>query len=326
MQNLKAQKKLERIHHLNFSLLPTPIHKLNNLSRLLNINLYCKRDDMTGFAFGGNKTRKLDYLIADALEKGFDTIIAVGANQSNFCRMASAAGVVTGLEVHLVLGGEEPKKPTGNLLLMHLTGSTIHHIDSETWDDWVSESKNLKKKLEDSGKKVYLLPVGGSTPIGALGYVKAFKEIVEFEGTNKIDFNYIFHSTSSAGTQAGLVIGKIISDWPGKVIGIAAAMDKKILEKEIFELSLATGELLDIKVNKDDVIVDDRYIGEKYAARTKGCEEAIELFFKNEGILLDYVYTGKAASGVIDYARTGKFNNADNILFIHTGGNIELFE
>jgi len=311
---------------LDYSLLPTKIHKLENLSSYLKSNIYCKRDDMTGFAFGGNKTRKLDYLIADALRKNSDTLIAVGANQSNFCRIASGYGAVTGLDVKLVLGGKKPDRITGNLMLDYLFGADIIHVDSENWSDWESKGKELERKLISEGKKVYYMPIGGSTEIGALGYAEAMIEINKYSTENNIYFDKIFHPTGSAGTQSGMVAGKSLTNYKCDIIGVAITKSENQIRKEAEELSEKIGKLLDVTINFKDIIVDDNYIGECYGAETVGAKEAIKLFAKKEGILLDNVYSGKAAAGMIDYIRAGRISEKENILFLHTGGNIQLFK
>lgn len=316
----------DRIPKLRFSVLPTPLQKLENISRLYRRTIYCKRDDLTGFAFGGNKTRKLDFLIADAKNIGATTIIAVGAVQSNFCRMAAAAGKNAGLGVILLLGGRPSGKPTGNLLLDYIFGADISFIDSLEWDVWEREAKFLANQLGENGKKAYVLPVGGSTEIGALGYVQAFLEIMEQSRSTGINLDAIVHATSSAGTQAGLIVGKTLTGWKGKIIGMGVAKDKPTLTGDVYKLACATAAPFKVKVNLEDVIVDDSYRGAAYAARTEECAEAIALFAQHEGILLDNVYTGKAAAGLIDYAKRELFHPDENICFVHTGGTIELFE
>jgi L-cysteate sulfo-lyase len=316
----------KKFNKLYYSLLPTPIHKLENLSGLLNANIYCKRDDLTGFAFGGNKTRKLDYLIYEAIELGADTIVAVGAYQSNFCRIASAYGAACGLDVRLVLGGRKPVKATANLMLDYLFGANVVDVDSSEWNVWEERAKLLTEELCAKGKKVYSMPIGGSTRIGALGYVDCMKEIKEYSDANSINFNRIFHATGSAGTQSGLIAGKALTEWNGTVNGIAITKNSELISEEVKSLAEKTGKLIDIIINDADIIVDDRYIGEAYGAETEGAKEAISLFAKYEGILLDNVYSGKAAAGMIDYIRKDKLGKADNLLFLHTGGNIQLFK
>ncbi|MFA7361562.1 MAG: D-cysteine desulfhydrase family protein [Candidatus Kapaibacterium sp.] len=311
---------------LHYSILPTPLHKLENLSKRFKTDIYCKRDDLTGFAFGGNKTRKLDYLIYEAIQNEADTIIAVGAYQSNFCRIASAYGAATGLEVWLVLGGIKPEKTTGNLLLDNLFGAKIHDVDSFNWDDWEKEAGELKKALEDQGKKVYQMPIGGSTRTGALGYIDCMKEIKEFSDKDNTYFRIIFHATGSAGTQAGLVVGKSITGYDTIINGFAITKNAKQITDEVEALCNETAWKIEKGFKKEDIVVDDGYIGESYGAVTREANEAISLFAREEGILLDGVYSGKAAAGMIDYIRKGKFNTEDNLLFIHTGGNIQLFK
>ena len=312
---------------LKHSLLPTPCYKLENLSKLFSANIYCKRDDLTGFAFGGNKTRKLDYLIADALNKKADTLIAIGGIQSNFCRIASAMGKANGLEVHLVLGGsKEPKKYTANLLLDKLFGANINFIESENWSNWENFAKKLEIKLMNSGKRTYWMPIGGSNSIGARGYVDAMNEIVKDEKKLKIKFNYICHATASAGTQSGLIIGAIKEKWNGNIIGFDVSKPKEQLEKEVLELSKKLAKSYKLKNKRIKILIDSNYMGSKYAEVTDGGREAVEIFVKTEGIMLDYVYSGKAAAGLIDYLRKGKFKRNSNILFLHTGGNIHLFK
>ena len=320
------QKKIKPFPRLHHSLLPTPVHRLDCLSNEYGVNVYCKRDDLTGFGFGGNKTRKLDFLLAEARELDCDTLIAIGANQSNFCRMAAAYGVAEGMEVHLVLGGKEPASPTGNLRLDHLLGVACHHVDSTDWDRWAEQAEQLETELASQGRTVYRMPVGGSTPRGALGYVDAFAEIIADQSRLGVEFDAIIHASSSAGTQAGLVAGKAMADWRGSIIGISVAKPQAEQHKDVLDLARATADELNAQVDPASIIVDDSYVGEGYAIRTPGCEEAVALFAQRLGIFLDYVYTGKAAAGLIDYLRMDRFDNNANVLFIHTGGNIELFE
>ncbi len=320
------EKIFDRYPKMHFSVLPTPLQKLENISRLCRRTIFCKRDDLTGFALGGNKTRKLDFLIGDAKKLGATTIIAVGSVQSNFCRIAAAAGKVAGLEVFLILGGTPTEKYTGNLLLDSLFGANIKFIDSLQWDVWEHEAELLANRLEKNGKKVYRLPVGGSTTIGALGYAQAIIEILEQSRVLGIHLDTIVHATSSGGTQAGLVLGKALTGWRGKILGIGVAKDKPTLTEEVHKLACATAASFKITVDVSDVIVDDSYRGAAYGARTKECSEAMTLFAHNEGIVLDNVYTGKAAAGLIDYARRNLFHPDENICFLHTGGTVESFE
>jgi L-cysteate sulfo-lyase len=321
------KKILKKYSGVSLSILPTPLHKLENLSKLFDANIYCKRDDMTGFAFGGNKTRKLEFLVADALSKNADTLIGIGGIQSNFCRIASAAGAKYGLNVHLVLGGsKEPQKATGNLLLDNLFGAKTYFVESEDWNLWEKTALELCEELTKKGKNVYYMPIGGSSSVGAIGYVNAFNEIMKDSKKMKTRFDYILHASASAGTQSGLVVGAKLNKWKGKVIGFGVSKNKKQLQKEIIKLSGEVAKSFNVRIKDKKVIVDDNYMGEKYGAVTDEGTEAVNLFAKREGILLDYVYSGKAASGLIGYLKEKKFEKGANILFIHTGGNIHLFK
>jgi len=319
-------KLLDSFPSMNMTVKPTPIQKLEKISELCKANIFCMRDDLTGFAFGGNKNRKLDYLVADAIKQGADTLIGIGSNQSNFCRMLAGAGVVNKLEVHLVLAGKKPEIATGNLLVDHLFGAIIHHVDTDDDNVLLENAKMLESELNVKGKKVYNMPSGGSTNIGILGYVEAYQEILDFEKNSGICFDYLLHASGSGGTQAGLVAGKTLAGTKHKIVGISVGRGDDELIEIVTDLANQITELEGCNVLNKDVLVDDTYIGECYGARTEGGKEAISQFAKNEGILLDFVYTGKAAAGLLDYCKKGKFNKGQNILFIHTGGNIELFE
>ncbi len=318
-------KLLENTPRCNLAFTPTPFQKLENISRDLQCTLYCKRDDLTGFAFGGNKVRKMEYLIADAIDKQADTIITSGAYQSNFCRIAAAAGAYTGLDVHLILGGNKEPQLTGNFLLTNHLGASIHKVKSDEWRDWENERKSLAEKLRAQGRTVYEIPIGGSVPLGALSYVAAFYELLDdFEQIDASPTHILFAS-SSGGTHAGLLIGKWLTGWKGKIIGIGAAKSGGTLSEEIKNIANETAALFGIGINPGDIIVNDAYIGEGYGIPTKECEEAIQYFAQKEGIFLDRVYSGKAAAAVRDCISSDHINRKDDIVFIHTGGNVELF-
>ncbi len=322
IQELK--RRLSYFPRLNFSLLPTPCQRLRFVSEKYGVELYCKRDDLTGLAMGGNKSRKLEFLLAEAKERGCDALVACGGVQSNFCRMAASAASLAGMEMHLVLGGGTPKEARGNLLLDQMLGAKIHYVESSEWEDWESEALDLAARLESEGKKVFMMPVGGSVPIGILGYVEAFLEILEEGERLGIEFDHIVHASGSGGTQAGLVVGKELIGWPGRILGISVAMKKEKLEPHVLELASATAALLGGKVSKEAVKVDDRYVGEAYAIPTGRGNRAVELMARREGIILDRVYTGKAMAGLLDYLEQGMLPGG-KILFIHTGGQPELF-
>lgn len=303
---------------------PTPCHRLNFLSDLHGCEVFCKRDDLTGFGLGGNKTRKLEFLIQEAIEHGCDTLVASGGIQSNFCRVAAAAGAAAGMSVHLILGGRPPQKPSGNLILNRLLGADIRYIDSPLWDDWETESKNVCRELKAKGRKVFRIPIGGSVPMGAIAYVKAFLEILEDEKRLGVSFDQIIHASGSGGTQAGLIVGKAMTGWTGRISGISVAMDKETLGKIVYKLALEAAGLLGGRVERKAIFVDDRFIGSGYALRTPEAEKAIGHFARHEGIFLDHVYTGKAAAFLLSWLEQNRMSGR-SILFIHTGGQPELF-
>lgn len=317
--------KLVGIERQQHAILPTPMHELTVLSEMSGCRVFCKRDDLTGFGFGGNKARKLDFLIADALQSGCDTLLAVGAQQSNFCRMVSAYGSVHATDVHLVLGGREPDVPTGNLRLDHMLKATCHHVDSRDWHEWESRAAALEADLRRQGRAVYRMPVGGSTVTGTLGYVAAVSEILDDEARLGVSFDALVLASSSAGTQAGLIVGKSIANWPGQILGISVAKDRDRQRQDVFDLAKATADRLECSVDIQDVCVDDSYLGDGYACNTEACEDAVLFFARKCGMFLDHVYMGKAAAGVLDYLRTNRFTPGSSILLLHTGGSVELF-
>ncbi|MDD3807300.1 MAG: D-cysteine desulfhydrase family protein [Candidatus Marinimicrobia bacterium] len=307
----------------NISLVPTPFHRLKNLSHETGCDLWIKRDDLTGFGFGGNKTRKFDFLLADAKKQGCDTLIGIGANQSNFCRILAAVGSYFGMEVHLILSGEKPEVSTGNLLIDHLLDATIYHVPRPERE---SKGKAVCETLTAQGRRVYFMPPGGSTPIGTLGYAVAFYEILQDMKKHGVTIRHIIHASSSAGTQAGLVLGQAISGWDGKITGISVDVPEKELTQAVYSLASEAGAMMGITLSPNLVHCDENYIGKGYGIPTQACLEAIKRFASREGIFLDKVYTGKGASGFLDYCKTGKISPHEPALFIHTGGNIQLFE
>lgn len=303
---------------------PAPLHRLDRLSDHLGIELFSLRDDLNGFAFGGNKNRKLEFLIADAKAKGCDMLIGIGAQQSNFCRLAAAAGAFYGFEVHLVLTGPAPVEHTGNLLLDDLLQATIHF-----WSETPTKQRAWEIEMEflKNGRKPYRMPSGGSTAVGALGYVEAMQEIKAFEEQQQLKFSTIFHASGSGGTQAGLVAGQAYTGWDGLIQGISVGRKADELSKVVGIIANETLQLLDMpKIEGATTIcVDDRFVGEGYGKKTTWGTEAIEIFAQKEAIFLDNVYSGKAAAGLLAAVREGRINRGETILFLHTGGNVQLF-
>jgi len=297
---------------------------LNFLSNQYGAEVYCKRDDMTGFGFGGNKSRKLEFLVGEAKQHRCDTLLTCGGIQSNFCRLTAAAGAAAGMSVHLLLGGRRPSRASGNVLLDELLGAEIHYVDSDEWSVWEEETEKITDELESQGKKVFRIPVGGSVPVGVAGYTAVFLEILSDQMRLGVDFDHIIHASGSGGTQAGLVVGKDLVNWPGRITGISVAMKREEIEEKVYTLASETAGLLGGRASADSVEVDDGHIGRAYAARTEAAEKAIEIFARKEGIFLDHVYTGKAAGALIERLERGLFKGR-NVLFLHTGGLPELF-
>jgi len=306
---------------LKFAHLPTPVEPLPELSKKLNgPTLIAKRDDQTGLAFGGNKTRKLEYLLYDAQASGADTLITAGAVQSNHCRQTAAAAARFGMRCVLVLFGEPPNPPDGNHLLFYLLGADLVFIPR----DRVQEKlKEVKEKSLSSGQKPYVIPYGGSNPIGALGYVNAMLELAQ----QNIQPDWIVFPSSSAGTQAGMLLGAHMSKFKGKILGISVDEPAGILQPRVADLATQTAALIGEKVsfNAEDVLVNDHYLGGGYAVMGDPEAEAIRLFASTEALLVDPVYTSRAAAGLIDLVHQGFFSVNDTVLFWHTGGGPAIF-
>lgn len=302
---------------------PTPLQRLENLSKKYSdYNLFIKRDDNTGLASGGNKTRKLQYFIHDVLEKGCDTVITAGAQQSNHCRQTAAACAKAGLECHLLLGGKEPENYNGNLLLSRLLGAKIHFTgDNRKGEDIVK----LKQELENKGRKAYEIPYGGSNLLGAYGFVDAVKELKNQLLEQNLKIDYIFIASSSGGTQAGLKLG--IDLYKLDIVLIPISIDKiglgnKTLDEAVLEL-LHKGQK-ELNIQKSYSINDAKLIRNYdkpgYGVITGNEKMAIKELAQEEGILLDPVYSGRAFYGMLDHLKNSKLKKNSNVLFWHTGG------
>jgi len=322
---------MNNIPRLHFAHLPTPIEELPRLSDLLSgPRILIKRDDQTGLAFGGNKTRKLEFLVAEAQEQGARTLISGGALQSNHCRQTAAAAAKYGLDCILVLNGEMPDQPSANLLLDQLFGAEIIVIADRKERDRVLQEA-FDNAVAD-GKKPYLVPYGGSSPTGALGYAFAVEELMRqikdprvFQKLGGLD--WIIFGTSSGGTHAGLVLGQRVFGFKGKVLGISIDESEEWLKTQVSALASDASEKLGERINftRDDVLANDDYCKAGYGVLTDAEREAVRLFAKYEGLLLDPVYTGRAAAGMIDLIRKGFFKKDETILFWNTGGQPALF-
>ena len=309
------------IPRVRFAHLPTPIEPLPRLSEVLGgPQLLVKRDDQTGLAFGGNKTRKLEFLVAEAQAAGADTLITTGALQSNHCRQTSAAAAKFGFECFLVLVGEQPDRVSANLLLDQLFGAKI--IWAKKNDREAILTDTFEKVLAQ-GHKPYLVPYGGSNSTGALGYAFAMEEFVG----QAVKSDWVIFASSSGGTQAGLVLGAHLFHFPGRLLGISVDEQQKVLQERVATLASDTSERLGPRIEfaPSQVLVNADYAAPGYGILTNAERESIQLFAKFEGLLLDPVYTGRAAAGLIDLIRKGFFKKEETVLFWHTGGRPALF-
>ena len=301
--------------------LPTPIEPLPKLTKLLQApQLIIKRDDLTGLGLGGNKTRKLEYLAADALAQGCRMLITTGAVQSNHCRQVAAAATRLGLGCILVLAGEDPGSRQGNLLLNELSGAKLVFVPKEERDQRLQQAF---AHAEEDGLQPYLIPYGGSNPVGVQGYIQAMQELQD----QNLQPDWIILASSSGGTQAGLLLGAKQTGFPGRILGISVDKPADELTQTIMALANQTAAWLGIdkKIESEDVLVNGAYCQAGYGILQPAEVEAIRLFARTEGILLDPVYTGRAAAGLIDLIRKGFFSPNETVLFWHTGGIPALF-
>ena len=307
---------------------PTPLIELSRLSKALDgPTIFMKRDDNTGLALGGNKTRKLEFIMGDALAQGADCVITAGAAQSNHCRQTAAAAASLGLECHLVLGGEEPEQISGNLLLDKIFGSHIHWAGANRKGEDIPK---IVEQLTKQGKKPYVIPYGGSNELGALAFVEAFKELESQRESMDVLFTHIVFASSSGATQAGLMLGKKILNSPAQIVGInidKGETDKVPFDQYTVALANSTASLIgaDHQFTESDLTLNSDYVGEGYGVVGTLENEAIAMTAQTEGILLDPVYTGRAMGGLIDMIRSGKIKKTDRVLFWHTGGAPALF-
>ncbi len=311
--------------------LPTPLEPMDRLSEILGgPRLWVKRDDCTGLSSGGNKTRKLEFLMADAQQQGADTIITQGATQSNHARQTTAAAAKMGMACHILLedrtGSNDPNYIlNGNVLLDQLHGASISKRGGGT--DMNDEMSALAAKLRAEGKNPYIIPGGGSNPIGALGYVNCARELSEQAAAMGLKIDALVHATGSAGTQAGLVTGlaAIQSDIHLLGIGVRAPQEKQ--EQMVFDLATKTAAHLNTGLNiaRSDVRANCNYVGPGYGLPTDGMVKAVKMLAETEGLLFDPVYSGKGLDGLIDQIRAGYFDGMENVVFLHTGGSAALF-
>ncbi len=306
--------------------LPTPLEPLHRLSEELGgPRIWIKRDDCTGLATGGNKTRKLEFLMGEALELGADTILTQGATQSNHARQTAAAAARLGLTCHLLLEDRTGSDNAdynfnGNVLLDQLVGASISTRPGGS--DMQKEMEELADRLKADGKRPYIIPGGGSNPVGALGYVNAAMELAYQANCMNLDIANIVHATGSTGTQGGLLAGLSMINSDIEVLGISVKAPKQVQEENVFDMARRTCDYMGIGdiVEREDVVVNSDYVGGGYGVPTDSMVEAVTMLARLEGILLDPVYSGKGMAGMIDQVRKGAFDADSNIVFIHTGG------
>ena len=322
---------LARFPRVRLGHLPTPLEAMPNLTKLLGgPKLYIKRDDCTGLSSGGNKTRKLEFLMADALQNGADTVITQGAIQSNHARQTAAAAAKLGMKCRILLenrtGSSSPDYcGSGNVLLDHIHGSPTQTFTGGT--DMNTAMDRTAEEVRSHGGKPYIIVGGGSNAIGALGYVNCALELVAQANDMSLHIDHLVHATGSAGTQAGLVAGLegLRSHIPVLGIGVRAA--RPLQEENVYKLACATSDLMGMSgaVVRERVVANTDYVGPGYGMPTDGMIEAINILARTEGILLDPVYSGKGMAGLIDLVRKGHFKTSDNVVFLHTGGSVGLF-
>lgn len=309
----------------------TPIEFLANLTKALGgPNIYIKRDDLLGLTLGGNKTRKLEFLMAEALAQGADTILTCGAIQSNHCRLTLSAAVKEGLKCQLILEERVPNSydpnASGNNYLYKLLGVEDCKV-VPGGSDMLGELDKLAEELRAKGRKPYIIPGGGSNPLGALGYVACAEEILGQAFDMGVSFDHIVTSSGSAGTHSGLITGLKGNNAHIPLTGISVSRKKEPQSELVFKLATQICEKLQIEnlVEKEDIVVFDDYVGEGYSRPTQGMVDAVQLLARTEGILVDPVYSGKALDGMLDLIKKGYFKDRENILFVHTGGSPALF-
>lgn len=322
---------LNRFPRVRLTHAPTPLHPLANLSRHLGgPDLWIKRDDATGLATGGNKTRKLEFLIGEALARGATHVVTQGAVQSNHVRQTIAAANLHGLKTTVLLeervaDADADYRENGNILLDRILGAAIEHRPSGL--DMNAELEPVGARLRAAGEVPYLIPGGGSSPVGALGYVLAAQELVAQADAAGLAIDRIVHATGSTGTQAGLLVGLEGSNAHIPVLGVSVRQPRERQQAAVSALARRTWDLLGIRGAFPDaaVVVDDGHVGEGYGILTDGAVEAIRLLARHEGILLDPVYTAKGFAGLIAAVRRGDFAKGETVVFLHTGGASGLF-
>ena len=319
---------IERLPRFRLAELPTPVEKLERLSRELGgPELLIKRDDQTGLALGGNKARKLEFLVGQALEQGADTLVTTGAAQSNHCRQTAAAAAKAGLKCELILNGDKPALPEGNLLLDHLLGATVHWTKPSARE---SKLREIPAQLRAQGRKPYVFGIGGSNGVGATGYIVAMIELMEQLRARKQVVDHIIFASSSGGTQAGLVVGARAAGFTGQLHGLSidnSDLELDSYEEEVAKLANDCAEYIGFGTRFEwpDIRIVYGYLGKGYGVVGDLERDAIRLMAQREGIILDPVYAGRAFGALVDLIRRKVFTHGQTVLFWHTGGAPALF-
>jgi L-cysteate sulfo-lyase len=322
---------LSRFPRVSLAHLPTPLEPLPRLSKHLGgPNIFVKRDDCTGLGTGGNKTRKLEFLMADALRRNSTVVITQGAVQSNHARQTAAAACKLGLRCELVFEKrvDQPSEMylnSGNVFLDRLFGATIREV--EKGSDMNAALEAVADEWRSRGETPYVIPGGGSNKVGALGYVDCALEFLNQANRSGLVINHVLHATGSAGTQAGLVVGMKASHCGIPLLGIGVNVDRETQEQRVYKLAVETAEYIGAAgvVARGDVVANCDYVGDGYGVPTEGMNEAVLLLARLEGLLFDPVYSGKGLAGMLDLIGKKQFGKSDNLLFIHTGGAAGLF-
>jgi 1-aminocyclopropane-1-carboxylate deaminase/D-cysteine desulfhydrase-like pyridoxal-dependent ACC family enzyme len=315
---------LSSLPSIPFATGPSPVEPLDNLRNALDCDarLLVKRDDTIGFAFGGNKVRKMRLVAAQAKAAGADTLITTGGVQSNHARVTAAAAAKLGMKCVLVINGTRPSHPTANALLDQLLGAEVRYVRSR--EDRVAEMERAARDVRLRHHTPFVIPLGASTPLGAAAFVAAISELAD-----QIDPpDVIVHASSSGGTQAGLVAGCALAGWHTNVVGISADEPADSLTSTVRELLAGLAKLLDCEPDRlasGSVIVDDGFVGEGYGIPTVASREAVDLAATTEALFVDHTYTAKALAGLISRVRNRTFNKGSTVLFWHTGGQVGLF-
>jgi len=315
----------DRLPRIPLAYLPTPLEELPRLTKALGgPRLLIKRDDQTGLASGGNKARKLEFSVAEALHQGADTLVTVGGVQSNHCRQTAAAAARYGLRCIVVLRGHAPATSNGNLLLDYLLGAQVVFSGDRTRETVAEE---IVKEQRAAGRRPYSIPVGASNEIGSMGFVAAIEELDSQLKEKKLNVDRVVFASSSFGTQAGLCVGAKAMGFKGQVTAIAIDSSRAELQAGVAAIADATIQRLGLKLSvaTEEVVAYDGYLGAGYAIMGEPEREVISLMARTEGILLDPVYTGRAMAGLIDLIRKGEFGKHETIVFWHTGGSAALF-